>query len=343
MPALSLPVLAAPVTEASAPPWFSSEPSGWHRFDATGRAFLFVPDGSRIYAIDPAALARIAPALADEALSELGLAAMGIRALHAVDDRAPEMMPVRSLSLAVAQKCNLGCTYCYAQEGNFGDIAKAMPLDVARAAVDRLFTDVTSQERVQLAFLGGEPLLGRSVLRAATERAVMLARQRGVAIGFSITTNGTLLTPDDGEFFERHGFAVTVSLDGIGETHDRLRSFKSRRGSFGRIINNVRPLLALQNRMQVSARVTVTPRNLELRQTLDELIELGFQSVGFSPMLSSPTGRDQMAPDDLAVMLDQMMACGREFERRLSSGCWYPFANLNHRARLCSWHECCVA
>ena len=39
--------------------------------------------------------------------------------------------------------------------------------------------------------------------------------------------------------------------------------------------------------MQVSARVTVTPRNLRLRETLDELIAWGFFSVGFSPMLSS--------------------------------------------------------
>ena len=32
--------------------------------------------------------------------------------------------------------------------------------------------------------------------------------------GFSITTNGTLVTEADADFFEEHGFAVTVSLDG---------------------------------------------------------------------------------------------------------------------------------
>ena len=31
--------------------------------------------------------------------------------------------------------------------------------------------------------------------------------------------------------------------------------------------------------MQVTARVTVTPDNLELRETLDELLELGFDGV----------------------------------------------------------------
>ena len=40
------------------------------------------------------------------------------------------------------------------------------------------------------------------------------AERQGVAIQFSITTNGTLLTDDAAAFFEEHGFAVTISLDG---------------------------------------------------------------------------------------------------------------------------------
>ena len=183
-------------------------------------------------------------------------------------------------------------------------------------------------ERVNLAFLGGEPLVNRSLIRRATALAARIAGERKIPIGFSITTNGTLLTPDDGDFFERYGFAVTVSLDGVGEVHDRLRPAKGGRGSYDRVIANVRPLLAQQQRMQVSARVTVTPANLGLRTTLDHFIGLGFQSVGFSPMLSAPTGRDEMQAPDLQVLLDEMIGCGREFERRVAAGEAYPFANM---------------
>jgi uncharacterized protein len=121
---------------------------------------------------------------------------------------------------------------------------------------------------------------------------------------------------------------VTVSLDGIGEAHDRLRPFKGGKGSYSRILANVTPLLAAQRRMQVSARVTVTPRNLGLREALDQLIELGFHGVGFSPMLSSPTGRDEMSAPELSIMLEQMIACGEEFERRILEGRRYPFTNM---------------
>jgi uncharacterized protein len=306
-----------------------------HLFATEHGPHLLVADGSRLYQLDAATALSFEEALAaedadgvDRLLTHFGLDGGLDAGPRFVDDEPLRDPPVRAFSLAVAQKCNLGCTYCYAQEGAFGGAPRSMPVEVAQAAVDRLLSDVEAGGKVNLAFLGGEPLANRAVLRAATERAAGLAAERGIEIGFSITTNGTLLSPEDGELFERHGFAVTVSLDGIGEVHDRLRPFKGGAGSFEQVIARVDPLLRNAARMQVSARVTVTPRNLHLPETLDRLIEMGFHSVGFSPMLSSPTGRDEMARDDLATMLDQMIACGREFESQVAAGRRYPFANL---------------
>jgi uncharacterized protein len=160
-----------------------------------------------------------------------------------------------------------------------------------------------------------------------------LAERRRNPITFSITTNGTLLTEADAEFFEAHGFAVTISLDGPREAHNLLRPFKSGSGSFDAIVQRIRPLLTLQRRMQVSARVTVTPANLELRRALDEFIEMGFHSVGFSPMLSSPSGLGEMQSNDLEIMLGEMIDCGREFERRTLNRERYPFANMVNAMR----------
>jgi uncharacterized protein len=186
---------------------------------------------------------------------------------------------------------------------------------------------------VNLTFLGGEPLLNRPVIRAATRRACEIARERGVRVTFSITTNGTRVTADDADFFEEHGFAVTVSLDGTGADHDRQRPFRSGRGSYERVIERVLPLLERQRRMQVSARVTVTPQNLELHETLDAFVALGFHSVGFSPLLRSPTGAGELGSPELAAMLDGMVRCGEEFERRVVAGERYPFANAVNAMR----------
>jgi uncharacterized protein len=296
---------------------------------------LFVVDGSRLFAAGSSLYSRFESAIEDGNSNEVSslLDKIGLGGSPLIDDEPLSNPAIHALSLAIAQKCNLGCTYCYAQQGEFGGIGKNMALAEATRAVELLVNGAEEGARLNLAFLGGEPLVNRAVLQAATLYAAELAERRGNPITFSITTNGTLLTEADAEFFEARGFAVTISLDGPRETHNLLRPFKGGNGSFDAILQRIRPLLALQRRMQVSARVTVTPANLELRRTLDEFIELGFHSVGFSPMLSSPSGNGEMQVGDLETMLGEMIDCGREFERRTLKGDRYPFANMTNAMR----------
>lgn len=305
-----------------------------HLLDSGAGLHLLVPDGSRLYDVDAETFAQLDRLRRGDGreLRQL-LADLGLRSAPYVDDAPPVRPPTRALSLAVAQKCNLGCTYCYAEGGGFGGPDTSMQTATALASVDLLFADVAPGERVNLSFLGGEPMMNRPVIRAATERARMVAEDRGAEVTFSITTNGTQLTAEDGDFFEEHGFAVTVSLDGPRPVHDRLRPLRSGRGSFDRVLARVTPLLARQRRMQVSARVTVTPENLDLRTTLDAFVALGFHSVGFSPLLRSPSGAGELAGPALAAMLESMVECGEEFERRVLAGERYPFANAVNAMR----------
>ncbi len=295
-----------------------------------GSPHLFLSNGSRLYGVSEAFADEFQSHVeygADSALAEL-LESHDLAAEAYVSDEPIAPFPLHAVSLAIAQKCNLGCTYCYAQQGDFGGPARNMPDAVAERTVAQLIAGVRPGESVNIAFLGGEPLINRAGLRNATEHAVRLAGAAGINVGFSITTNGTLLTSDDAAFFERHGFAVTISLDGVGEVHDRQRAYKGGRGSYDRIMENIRPLLELQKAMQVSARVTVTPRNLRLRETLDHFVAIGFHSVGFSPMLQAPSGADEMQPAHLRDMLEQMIDCGRAFEDNLFAGRRYPFLNM---------------
>jgi uncharacterized protein len=306
-----------------------------HLLETAGVHQLFLPQGSRLFEIDPtmAGLFEADMRATDMASLQQRLADLELGCAPYVEDAPPQGLKVRALSLAVAQSCNLGCSYCYARGGEFGGAAKAMSRNTARKSVDLLLSQVTSGERVNLAFLGGEPLANREVLHDATRYAAAQAELMRVPLTFSITTNGTLIGASDIDLFERHGFAVTISLDGTQQTHDRLRPFKRGTGSYARIMANVGPMLARQRNMQVSARVTVTPRNLDLRATLDAFVEHGFHGVGFSPMLSAPDHADEMQHGDLALMLEQMMECGEEFVRQNLAGRRYPFANLLNALR----------
>ena len=297
-----------------------SEIPDWHPFVVEGEQYLFVTDASRVYHIGKERSLPIDTAFIRE---------LDLPILNAVKDQPLESHPVTALSLAISQKCNLGCTYCYAEGGSFGGAPKNMPSAVALNSVRRLLAEPRrGGEKVNLAFMGGEPLLNREVLRATTIFASRKAREKGVALGLSVTTNGTLLTEEDARFFEDFGFAVTISLDGIGETHDALRPFKNRRGSFQHIMNRIEPFLNMQKQMQVSARVTVTSSNLDLNSTLNWLLKQGFHSVGFSPLLASASGCNEMNEASLDLMLEQLKKCGESFEKAVLNGRRFGFSNL---------------
>jgi uncharacterized protein len=301
--------------------------SRFHLFQSGSERFLLVVEGSRVYRIDAHWHDRLRATSGlvhsvEEIFEELQIQKDFPTARN--NQAAPRL---HALSLAVAQKCNMGCTYCYAQGGAFGAPPQNMPLQTALDAVEFLFREAGPGDKVSLSFLGGEPLLNRPVIRAATERATALAAVGKNALALSITSNGTLIRPEDFEFFENHGFAVTISLDGVGDVHNRQRPFKNGRGSYEQIMERIRPALRQQRRMQVSARITVTPENLNLVPTLEAFVEMGFHSVGFSPLLNAPAG-GELGWEHLANMLEQMILCGRRFESAVVAGRRYPFSNM---------------
>ena len=301
---------------------------------------LFIgPEGAQLLACNASQLFDIADQAAsdwrssDEPQRITLLSRWGVDPRPAIDDTAPEQPPLHALSLAVAQRCNLGCQYCYAQQGGFGAAPKAMSIEVAQRSVDRLLSEAAPLGKANLAFMGGEPLANRRVLHQTTRYAAERAREQGIALSLSVTSNGTLIREDDIALFAEHAFAVTISLDGDQADHDRLRPFANGQGSYARIMQRIAPLLAAQGAMQVSARVTVTPQNLPTPEGLDAMLALGFHSVGYSPMLHAPDGQMEMGSEDLQLMLGQMIACAEHAEQQLAQGRRYAFANLLNALR----------
>jgi uncharacterized protein len=301
-----------------------------HLVRGAGQPQLLVTNGSRLYRLDPQHYPEWQRLLeqGDEAGIEKRLREQGLQAPAYIDDQPLKSPKVHALSLAIAQKCNLGCQYCYAGQGQFGETAKNMPLEKAFRSVELLLTDCAPGSTIQLAFMGGEPLLNRAALRETTEYAYARAAAKEVKLNFSVTTNGTLLTAEDARFFEEYGFSVTVSLDGLREEHDRQRPTKGGKGSYDTILKNIQPLLGLQRKMQVAARVTVTPMNSRLARTLDEFIDMGFHSVGFSPLLRANDGNREMDGAQLQELLQEMIECGLKFEQAVLAGRRYPFLNM---------------
>jgi uncharacterized protein len=149
--------------------------------------------------------------------------------------------------------CNLGCTYCFEGErkGKF-----YLSDETADRFVDFVKRSSAGKEEIHITFYGGEPLLSMERIEDISKKLRLFTEQQGVAYGFSLVTNGTLLTPANVKRLTPLGLkSAKVTLDGPKEVHDTFRPFKSGAGSFDVIMRNVRDVSDLM-RIQIGGNYT---------------------------------------------------------------------------------------
>jgi uncharacterized protein len=305
----------------------------WFHLVEGGTPLVFLVERSALFEVDPGFTAAL-QAGDSEAVAQLA----SVRDAGEELGRPPEALrelgtlpAPRAISLNVAQSCNLACSYCYADEGRFGGAARRMPPAVARRAVDELLRTAPPGEAVLVGFIGGEPLLNREVVHDTVAYALGRAASCSVDVGFSITTNGTLVHAADVALFRGNPFTVTVSVDGGVQTHDRHRHRRDGSGSWHSVIERLRPLLDEPGRCRVSARATVTRDDLDIARRVRDLEAAGFREVGVSPARTGPDPRIVLVGDDWAEYLRRLVAAAEAEIVRLrrdgTRGGWL-FANL---------------
>lgn len=284
-----------PISSSGAPPWF-------HVIDGA-RPLVLLTGASRLFEIDTELADRVRAGELD--------ALDGLRALDVPrDDTTPALNEPVSLSINVAQACNLACDYCYADEGRFGGAARQMGTELALRAIDRVI-DHAAGRRVTIGFIGGEPLLHRALVHRCVTHARARAAETHVPVAFSIATNGTLLRDDDLALLRTNDFAVSVSLDGAAEIHDRHRPRLGGGGSHARTLAAILPLLDAPGRARVVARATITRDDLRIADRLAALLDIGFLEVGVSPARTGPDPSLVLRGNDWPRLLAEMVRAAR--------------------------------
>ena len=146
---------------------------------------------------------------------------------------------MQKLTLQVTQRCNLRCDYCV-YSGMYltrTHEPKSMTFEVAKLAIDYILEHSVDEKRINFGFYGGEPLLELELIEKCI--AYISARAFHKEVSYSITTNGTLLTPEIFERLVNRDLHIMVSLDGPKEVHDSARKYEDGRGSFDDIMKNV--------------------------------------------------------------------------------------------------------
>lgn len=188
----------------------------------------------------------------------------------------------RVVDLLLTYDCNCRCAYCFVKDRGARVTMTAATLD---RAIDFLFTE--SRDELELVFLGGEPTLELGLIERAVLRARRWARTSGKRVSFSMTTNLVRMTIPTAMTLASWGVRYLVSVDGVGERHDRARPCIEVPSAFAVIARMIPRLRALQDPM--GARVTPTPASVRwLAADLARLAEIGFNYFIVSPATGVP-------------------------------------------------------
>ena len=129
------------------------------------------------------------------------------------------------VTLLITTECNLRCTYCYVHQysGNL------MSLEIAQKVIQESFaTAVGMFDRIEFAFLGGEPFCAFRLLREICEWTWQ--KQWPLPYLFSASTNGTLLGQETRQWLIKHHRQIYLSLsyDGLTDGQDKNRCASGR-------------------------------------------------------------------------------------------------------------------
>lgn len=176
-----------------------------------------------------------------------------------------------NVCLWMTNQCNLRCKYCY--EKSKSDTAmSSSTVEQVVAFILKEYYCQTGKKKIGIQFHGGEPLLNFKNIKYVVELLKEYIEKD--LLLFSMTTNGTLITDDIARFLFDNQFEVSISLDGLKESHDYNRIFKDNSGSF---ITTLRGLETLNKYFSnIRVRMTVTPETVgSLYKNITFLLSIG--------------------------------------------------------------------
>lgn len=201
---------------------------------------------------------------------------------------------LKELLLEVTTGCNMRCKYCvfsdnYIYNRSHGN--KLLSYKQGRASIE-MYLELCDEAKEynptikpMIGFYGGEPLLNYKVIKKLITFVRKIDKFNDVE--FTITTNGLLMDEEKIDFFIKNNVIVIFSLDGPKQEHDKRRVDITGRGTFNRVIKNIK-LYADKKGYAFTNSVYSPDSDLEgISRFFD--VNPKISSIGFSPVNDNGT------------------------------------------------------
>lgn len=232
---------------------------------------------------------------------------------------------VKALCLHIAHDCNLACKYCFAEEGEYHGRRALMSFEVGKKALDFLVANSGNRVNLEVDFFGGEPLMNWDVVKQLVAYGRSLEKPNNKKFRFTLTTNGVLLNDEVMEFVNKEMSNVVLSLDGRKEVNDRMRPFRTGKGSYDLIVPKFQKLAESRNQTNYYIRGTFTRNNLDFSEDVKHFADLGFKQMSIEPVVGPEEDLYSIREQDLPQIMEEYDKLALEYIDRYKKGNGFNF------------------
>lgn len=170
------------------------------------------------------------------------------------------------LTIVPTLNCNFNCFYCYEEKKKID-----MGEKVEKALVKFVRKKTKNVRSLGVSWYGGEPTLRIKQIIRLTKKFKRICKENGCSYHASIVSNGYLLNREMAKTLKRQSInSVQITIDGPKDIHDRRRVLKNGKGTFDRIIENIKNIHDI---LRVSVRINVDKENVDRVFELVDFIE----------------------------------------------------------------------
>lgn len=232
---------------------------------------------------------------------------------------------VKALCLHIAHDCNLACKYCFAEEGEYHGRRALMSFEVGKKALDFLVANSGNRVNLEVDFFGGEPLMNWDVVKQLVAYGRSLEKPNNKKFRFTLTTNGVLLNDEVMEFVNKEMSNVVLSLDGRKEVNDRMRPFRTGKGSYDLIVPKFQKLAESRNQTNYYIRGTFTRNNLDFSEDVKHFADLGFKQMSIEPVVGPEEDPYSIREQDIPQIMEEYDKLALEYIDRYKKGNGFNF------------------
>ena len=169
---------------------------------------------------------------------------------------------LNSLFIEMTLRCNARCEHCGSSCGDVIQKDEITKEEIYKVLEDICNSGIYDPRKIMLNITGGEPLVRKDMFE-------ILAYADRLGFPWGITTNGMLIDEEVVKnMVKTHMYSVSVSIDGLKETHENFRKVP---GSYEKILKGIELMMKEPSIKVVQVTTCVNKKNIN---ELEELYQL---------------------------------------------------------------------